>query len=80
MPAGIRFRNPGCCHRHSLSPLALQQVDKAEGQIGIGAVGVGVEQLLGTAQGLRPQAGLPESVHSRQPDLGQGARDGLGLI
>ena len=55
-------------------------MDKAEGQIGIGAVGVGVEQISGTAQGLWPQAGLPESVHSRQPDLGQGARDGLGLI
>ena len=46
------FRNPGCCHRHSLSPLALQQVDKAEGQIGIGTGGVGVEQLMGTTQGL----------------------------
>ena len=60
--------------------MALQQVDEAQGQVRVATVGVGVEQLSGTAQGLRPQAGLPESVHSRQPDLGQGARDGLGLI
>ena len=55
-------------------------MDKAEGQIGIGAVGVGVEQLSGTTQGLRPEAGLPKGIHPCQPDLGQGARDGLGLI
>ena len=74
------FRNPGCCHRHSLSPLALQQVDKAEGPIGIGTVGVGVEQLMGTTQGLWPEAGLPKGIHPRQQDLGQGARQGLSLI
>jgi len=30
-------------------PVVLQQVDEAEGQVGIGADGVGVEQLMGTA-------------------------------
>jgi len=39
----IRFRNLGCCQRHSLSPpvapLALQQLDEAEGQVRVGAVG-----------------------------------------
>ena len=85
MPAGIRFRNPGVLPAPlslapTVKPVVLQQVDKAEGQVRVGAVGVGVKQLTGTAQGFRPEPGLPKGVHSRQQNLGQGARQGLGLI
>ena len=55
-----------------VAPMALQQLDEAEGEVCVGAVGVGVKQLTGAAQGFRPQAGLSESVYSRQQDLGQG--------
>ena len=55
-----------------VEPLALQQVDKAQSQVGVGAVGVGVEQLTGAAQGLQPEPGLPKGIHPREQDLGQG--------
>ena len=47
-------------------------MDKAQSQVGVGAVGVGVEQLTGAAQGLQPEPGLPKGIHPREQDLGQG--------
>lgn len=64
----------------SVEPLALQQVDETQGQVSFGVVRVGGQQLAGSAQGLRPQAGLSQGVDPRQLELGQGARQGLGLV
>jgi hypothetical protein len=55
-------------------------VDETQGQVGVGAVGVGGQQLAGSQQRLRPVAGLSKRVHPRQQEPGQGARQGLGLI
>jgi hypothetical protein len=64
----------------AFQPLTLEEVNEAQRQMGVGAVGVVNQQSLATGHSLQPPSGLSQGVDSCQPKLVQGAGQDLGLI
>jgi hypothetical protein len=58
----------------------LEEVNEAQSQMGLGAVGVMIQQSAATGRSLWPPPGLPQGIDASQPELGQGAGQDLGLI